>query len=76
MVVRVFAGNPKPPIVQQMVAPVSDFSFNPTTVSYLNQYPPKYSYPSGDGNPYAQIDLSTFIPPVDRNGVNYCPDGY
>jgi len=76
MVVRVFAGNPKPPIIQQMVAPVSDFSFNPTTVSYLNQYPPKYSYPSGDGNPYAQIDLSTFIPPVDRNGVNYCPDGY
>jgi len=76
MVLRAFAGDPKPPI-QQLRAVVSDYGFSPMYPVIPNQNTPKYHTPDGEGDPYAQIDTSTEIPPVDENGnCNYREDGY
>jgi ribonuclease Z len=45
MVIRVFAGNPKPAILQQVVSPISDFTFAPFTSVPNNVLPPKYEDP-------------------------------
>jgi ribonuclease Z len=80
IVIKVFAGNPKPDI-QQWRAVVPDFGSSPlvSTPSDLNT--PKYwtwgvdsdGKPIQVGDPYAQIDRSTEI----QSGPNtYCEDGY
>jgi len=77
MVIRVFAGDPKPPIQQQVVSPISDFSFAPFAISHDDALAPKYHDASGNGDPFAQIDQSTAIPATGKNGnVHYCADGY
>jgi ribonuclease Z len=74
MVLRVFAGDPKPEI-QQLRAVVSDFGFGP----YPYHFPPgeantpKYHTAEGDPDPFAQIDPSTGIDP---GPDTYCKDGY
>ena len=73
MVLRVF-----PDRVEQRRAIVSDYSFNPPVqLPKEGLYPPKYDDGSGKGDPYAQIDRSTEIPPTNEDGsVNSRPDGY
>ena len=73
MVIRVFAGNPKPEILRRR-AEVLEFGFSPVAQlpdSELN--PPKYHDADGNGDPYAQIDQSAAIASGDDT---YCPDGY
>jgi ribonuclease Z len=58
---------------------VSDYGFSPTVneppLKLLNT--PKYNDPdTGKGDPLAQIDLSTEIPPCGTNTCNYREDGY
>jgi ribonuclease Z len=77
MVLRVFAGDPKPPIVQQAVAPISNFAFSPIAISHNDYLPPKYHNADGTGDPYAQIDLSTQIEQKNPDGTeNWCDSGY
>jgi ribonuclease Z len=73
MVLRVF-----PDRIEQRRALVSDYSFNPPVQLPTNgMYVPKYNDGHGKGDPYAQLDLSTQIPPTNSNGtVNYRTDGY
>jgi ribonuclease Z len=79
MVIRVFAGDPKPAIQQQVVSPISDFCFSPFAISHNDALTPKYHDASGAGDPYAQIDESTAIP-QHENGPNpkdnWCSNGY
>jgi len=71
MVIRVFAGDPKPAIQQQVASPISDFCFSPLGVTHTDLLPPKYP------NPYAQIDLKTQIKRVNADGTeNWCESGY
>lgn len=77
MVLRVFGGNPKPPILQQAVSPISDFAFAPFGAVPPNCLTPKYHYPDGSGDPYAQIDLATQIEQENPDGTeNWCDTGY
>ncbi len=60
---------------------VSDFGFSPwTNLPTTKAYPPKYHDASGNGDPFAQLDLSTEIPPchctATRDKCNYRGDGY
>jgi ribonuclease Z len=73
MVLRVF-----PDRIEQRRAVVSDYAWNPPVQLPTNgMYAPKYNDGKGNGNPYAQIDLSTQIPATNSNGtVNYRTDGY
>ena len=73
MVLRVF-----PDRIEQRRAIVSDYSFNPPVqLPKTGFYPPKYDDGRGKGDPYAQIDRSTEIPPTNDDGsVNYRADGY
>jgi len=77
MVIRVFAGDPKPPIIEQVMAdPILQFTFSPPAVIYDDRSP-KYRNADGSMNPYAQIDRAAEIPWQDENGqINYCEDGY
>ena len=77
MVIRVFAGDSKPVIVQQAVSPISDFCFSPIAAVPEDVLPPKYHNADGTGNPYAQIDLSTQIERVNPDKTeNWCDSGY
>lgn len=74
MVIRVFAGNPKPEILRRK-AQVLDFGFSP-----LYQGPPsdllntpKYHDADGNGDPFAQIDPSASIVP---GPDTFCDTGY
>jgi len=72
MIFRVF-----PNRIEQCRADVSRFSFTPPTRQPNGLYPPKYHDASGAGDPYAQIDTTDTIPPVNDDGtVNYREDGY
>jgi ribonuclease Z len=72
MVLRVF-----PDRIEQRRAVVSDFSFNPPVQLDGGTYPPKYNDGNGNGDPFAQIDLTTQIPATNQDGsVNYSSDGY
>ncbi len=59
---------------------VSDFEFSSTVqpVPGVRDIPAKYSDEDGVGDPYAQIDESTAIPPCDceTGACNYREDGY
>jgi ribonuclease Z len=61
---------------------VTDFGFSPWANLPTDQkaYPPKYHDANMQGDPYAQIDTSTAIPPcdctVEPNQCNYRDDGY
>ena len=72
MVLRVY-----PDKILAYRADVSDFAWNPQPqMPPGGFYPPKYNT-NGVGNPFAQIDTSTEIPPTNHNGtVNYDPSGY
>ncbi len=73
MVIRAFAGNPKPDI-EQARAQVLDYGFSPLVQSPPNPANvPKYHDAEGNGDPYAQIDLSTAI---FAGEDTYCGDGY
>ena len=76
MVIRVFAGDPKPAIVQQVVSPISDFSFSPVSYSPAGLLIPKYHDASGNPNPYAQIDETTEIKQSENGKANWCDSGY
>ena len=72
MVLRVFPGK-----IVQCRAAVSDYSFNPPVQISGGMMAPKYNDGHGNGNPFAQIDLSTQIPATNEYGdVNYRTDGY
>jgi ribonuclease Z len=76
MVLRVY-----PDRIEQRRAMVSDFAWNPPVQLPTNgMYAPKYHDGKGDGDPYAQIDRSTEIPPTEKGGYNgqptYRQDGY
>ena len=63
--------------ITQFRGEVSDYGFSPTVnLPPGEPNPPKYSYPNGDGDPYAQIDISTEIPSCGKNTCNYREDGY
>jgi ribonuclease Z len=71
MVLRVF-----PDKIQQFRADVSDFAWNPQPqLPSGGMYLPKYN-DGTNGNPFAQIDLSTQIPAVVNGTTNYNPNGY
>ncbi len=72
MVLRVF-----PDRIQQCRAQVNEFAFStPASVLYQNLYAPKYHTPSGAEDPFAQLDLSTWIAPTNSDGTfNYRSDG-
>ncbi len=75
MVIRVF-----PDRIQQYRADVSDFAWSPWQQQPWGGsggfYPPKYHDTNGVGDPFAQIDQSTEIPPVNGSVTNYNPNGY
>ena len=72
MVLRVF-----PDRIEQRRAVVSDFSFNPPVQIPNGMAPPKYNDGHGNGDPYAQIDVSTQILATNTDGsVNFRIDGY
>jgi ribonuclease Z len=64
--------------ITQFRGDVSDFGFLPwVNIPPSSQaYPPKYHTKNGQGDPYAQIDLSTEIPSCDGKKCNYREDGY
>lgn len=73
MVIRIWAGNPKPQI-QQFRANVLDYGFSPiyqAPPGLLNT--PKYNDGHGNGDPYAQIDQTYALESGDDT---YCDDGY
>jgi len=77
MAIRVFAGDPKPAIQQQVVSPISDFCFSPISSTPTDLLPPKYHNADGTGDAYAQIDRSTQIEQTNANGTqNWCDSGY
>lgn len=72
LVLRVY-----PDRIEQYRADVSDFAFNPPVQLDGEMYPPKYNDGHGNGDPYAQIDLSTQIPATNQDGsVNFREDGF
>jgi ribonuclease Z len=75
MVLRVF-----PDKIVQCRAVGNDFAFStPASVSYqgVQMYAPKYHTKSGNWDPWAQLDMSAFIPAITTNGIfHYRPDGY
>jgi ribonuclease Z len=73
MVLRVF-----PDRIEQRRAVVSDYAWNPPVQLPTNgMYAPKYNDGHGNGDPFAQIDLSTQIPATNKDGtINYRSDGY
>jgi len=63
--------------ITQLRGKVSDYGFSAmVNLPPGKAYPPKYHYPNGQGNPYAQIDQSTEIPACEKNKCNYRDDGY
>ena len=63
--------------ITQFRGEVSDYGFSPTVnLPPGKPNPAKYSFPNGDGNPYAQINLWTEIPACGKNTCNYRKDGY
>jgi ribonuclease Z len=74
MVIRVFAGNPKPEILRRR-AEVLDYGFSPIahTPPVEDLKTPKYHTPEGEGDPYAQIDQSAAIASGEDT---YCDSGY
>jgi ribonuclease Z len=64
--------------ILQLRGDVSDYGFSPTVnLPSGKANTPKYHYPNGDGNPYAQIDTSTEIPACGEHNVcHYREDGY
>ncbi len=72
MVLRVF-----PDRIEQRRAVVSDYCFNPPVQLSTNAtIIPKYN-DGTNGNPYAQIDLTTQVPATNADGsVNYRIDGF
>ncbi len=71
MVLRVF-----PDRIEQRRAVVSDYSFNPPAQLSGGMKLPKYN-DGTNGNPYAQIDLSTSISRTNLDGsANWSADGY
>ncbi len=74
MVIRVFAGDPKPPILQRQ-AVTNDYGYGPFPKLLFPGDPqtPKYHKADGTADPFAQLDLSTWIPP---GPDTYCDDGY
>lgn len=70
MVIRVFAGDPKPAILQQVVSPISDFTFAPFTSVPDDLLAPKYQ------DPFAQIDLTAEIMQNKNGKDNWCDSGY
>lgn len=74
MVLRLFAGEQR---ILQQKATVSDYTFAPPVRTPADPLPPKYHDAEGKWDPTAQLDRSTEIPPVEKDGtVNYCEDGY
>ncbi len=72
MVFRVF-----PDRIEQCRADVSRFSFTPPVRLPDGLLTPKYHDGTGSGDPYAQIDITTQIPPTNPDGTeNYREDGY
>lgn len=72
MVLRVF-----PDRIEQRRAVVSDYAFNPPVQLSGGMKVPKYNDGKGNGDPYAQIDLSTSLSQTNENGsVNWSSDGY
>ena len=75
MVLRVF-----PDKIIQCRAVGNDYAFStPASVSYqrVQMYAPKYHTKTGGWDPWAQLDMSAFIPAITTNGtINYRPDGY
>ncbi|MFZ2448666.1 MAG: hypothetical protein WAW37_20075 [Syntrophobacteraceae bacterium] len=66
-----------PTQITQLQASVSDFGFSPTVnLPDGAANSPKYHYPDGSGNPFAQIDTSTAMPDCDGDKCNYRDDGY
>ena len=75
MVIRVFAGNPKPEILRRR-AVVLEHGFSPIAqipVPSEQLNPPKYRTADGQPDPYAQIDSSASISP---GPDTYCESGY
>lgn len=75
MVLRLFAGNPKPEILRRR-ALVLEHGFSPIAqmpVPASQLYPPKYHDRRGNGDPYAQIDTAAQIEP---GPDTYCENGY
>jgi ribonuclease Z len=73
MVIRVFAGNPKPAIVP-CKAKVLTFGYPPAAqLKSTNLKTPKYHDRDGNGDPYAQLDMSTVILP---GPDTFCDNGY
>ena len=72
MVLRVF-----PDRIVQCRAAVSDYAFNPLVQLNGGMKTPKYNDGKGNGDPYAQIDLSTSLSRTNNDGtVNWSADGY
>lgn len=71
MVLRVF-----PDRIEQYRADVSDFAWNPLPQNPATVNVPKYNT-NGISDPYAQLDLSTFIANTNLDGtIRYRADGY
>jgi ribonuclease Z len=75
MVLRVF-----PDKIIQCRAVGNDYAFaTPSSVNFstVQFYAPKYHTLTGGWDPWAQLDLSAFIPAITTNGAfHYRPDGY
>ena len=73
MVLRVF-----PDRVVQCRAVVSSFAFNPPVQLSTNaMMTPKYNDGQGNGDPYAQIDLSTSYSRTNQHGTeNWSTNGF
>jgi len=72
MVLRVF-----PDRIEQRRAVVSDYAFNPPVQLSGGMKPPIYNDGKGNGDPYAQIDLSTSLSRTNANGTeNWQLNGY
>lgn len=72
MVLRVF-----PDRIEQCRASVSDYAFNPPVQLAGGMKTPKYNDGHGNGDPYAQLDMTTSISRTNQNGTaNWSADGY
>ncbi|MCX6924674.1 MAG: MBL fold metallo-hydrolase [Verrucomicrobia bacterium] len=72
MVLRVF-----PDHIEQYRADASDYAWNPYPQNPPTTTTPKYHTPNGDGDPYAQINVSTAYSQTNQDGsVNWNANGY
>ena len=78
MVLKVFQEGGNQARIEQYQADVPDFTFTAIGKSYNDLKTPKYHDSYGNGDPYAQIDISTQIPSCDdgKGNCNYRDDGY